>query len=84
MAAQVRCGPRAFPMDDKYVGKTVTDIRSRYGRDLQIPEGSPATVSRDGGHTTQPVPETYRLQHGDLVEFVRPAGTKGSRILLQA
>jgi len=77
MASQIRCGPRATPMNDQYAGLRVGDVRKRFARDLDIPEGAPAVVSRDGGQNTTPVPETYTIQHGDLLEFVRPAGTKG-------
>lgn len=82
MASQVRCGPRCVPMGDQWVGKQVGDLRRQLARDLDIPDGAPATVSRDAGSNTVPVPDTYRLQHGDLLEFVRPPGTKGSRILI--
>ena len=77
MPAQVRCGPRCMPMSDSIVSQTVSDVRRRYSRDLDIPEGAPATVSRDGGANTTPVQEHYRLQHGDLLEFIRPPGVKG-------
>ena len=83
MAAQVRCGPRCVPMGDQWVGYSVSDLRRKLLADLSIPEGAPATISRDGGNNTVPVPENYKLQHGDLLEFVRPAGTKGFRVLIQ-
>ena len=78
MAAQVRCGPRCMPMSDEYVSVTVGDLRRKCQRTLDIPDGAPATVSRDGGANTVPVQESYRLQHGDLLEFVRPPGVKGA------
>jgi hypothetical protein len=64
-------------MSDQYVRLTVSEVRRRFARDLDIPENAPAVVSRDGGQNTVPVPESYTIQHGDLLEFVRPAGTKG-------
>lgn len=78
MAAQVRCGPRCMPMSDALVGRSVSDLRRAYSRDLDIPDGAPATISRDAGMNTTPVQESYRLQHGDLLEFVRPPGVKGA------
>jgi len=80
MAAQVRCGPRCTPPGDQWAGKPVSELRRFLGADLSIPEGAPATVSRDGGQNTVPVREDYRLQHGDLLEFVRPPGAKGSEV----
>ena len=77
MAAQVRCGPRTTGMGDQFVSKTVTQIRQLLEASLQIPGGAPAVISRDGGLSSHAVQESYRLEHGDLLEFVRPAGTKG-------
>jgi len=64
-------------MGDQWVGKTVGYLRGKLEAELSIPGGAPAVVSRDGGVSSQAVQETYRLEHGDLLEFVRPAGTKG-------
>lgn len=77
MAAQVRCGSASTPMGDQWVGMSVRDVRMKLGRTLSIPDGAPATVSRDGGSSSSPVPESYTVQTGDLVEFVRAPGTKG-------
>lgn len=76
MDAQVRCGPRACAAGPQWVGKTVEELRKFLARDLQIVPGMLATVSRFGA-PAEPVQEDYRLKGGDLLEFVRPAGTKG-------
>lgn len=81
MASQIRCGPRVTPLGDQFSGKTVSDLRRELSRMLDIPEGAPAVVSRDNGGNPVPVREDYRLQSGDLLEFVRPQGTKGGRLL---
>jgi hypothetical protein len=78
MAAQVRCGPRATPMGNQYVGKSVGSLRRLLGPELGIPEGAPAVVSRDGGMTSRAVGDSHPLDHGELLEFTRAAGTKGS------
>ena len=78
MAAQVRCGTKITAMGDQWVGKTVEWLRMKLEADLQIPLGAPSVVSRDGGMSSHSIQEGYILQHGDLLEFVRPAGTKGS------
>ena len=79
--AQVRCGPRCVESSGQWVGKKVSELRHFLANDLQIPAGAPATISRDGGATPVSVPETYTLQPGDLLEFVRPPGAKGDREL---
>jgi hypothetical protein len=82
MAAQIRSGPRVTPMGDSYkgktiVGKSVRELRQWLEHDLQIPEGAEARVSTDGGETSKRVAEDHILDHGQLLEFTRPAGTKG-------
>ena len=77
MAAQIRCGTRASQLNDLWVGKTVAEVRRDLQRQLDVPEGAPAVVTRDGGASNTPVNESYRIVHGDLVEFIRPQGTKG-------
>lgn len=77
MAAQVRCGPRCVASSEQWVGKKVSELRRFLAGDLQIPDGAPATVSRDQGMNPVSVREDYPLQNGDLLEFVRPPGTKG-------
>jgi hypothetical protein len=78
MASQIRCGPRVTPLGEQFTMKTVAAIRRELSRSLDIPEGSPAVVSRDNGGNPVPVREDYTLQNGDLLEFVRPQGTKGT------
>jgi hypothetical protein len=82
MAAQIRSGPRVTPLGDSYkgktiIGKTVSEIRAWLSHDLQIPEGAEARVSTDGGETSSRVNDSFVLDHGHLLEFSRPAGTKG-------
>lgn len=76
MEAQVRCGPRAVAAGPQWVSKTVGELRKILVRDLQIPAGSAAVISRFGA-PGEPVGEEYRLTDGDLLEFTRPAGAKG-------
>jgi hypothetical protein len=83
MSSQVRCGPRCVPQSYQWIGKQVQELRRFLAGDLQVPDGAPATVSRDGGMTSVSVREDYKVQHGDLLEFIRPPGTKGVRILVR-
>jgi len=76
MAAQVRSGPSSTPIGDQYVGKSVGELRNMLSYELNIPAGAPATVSQNGGEPF-PVQDSYIVKDGDLVEFVRTAGTKG-------
>jgi len=76
MEAQVRCGPRAVAAGPQWVGKTVSELRKLLARDLQIPAGTAAVISRFGA-PGDPVSDDYRLTDGDLLEFTRPAGAKG-------
>lgn len=76
MAAQVRSGPSSTPIGDQYVGQSVGQLRQLLQFELNIPQAAPATVSHNGQDPTQ-VPDSYVVRDGDLVEFVRSAGTKG-------
>jgi len=76
MEAQVRCGPRAVAAHMQWIGKSVSELRKLLVRDLQIPAGAIAVVSRFGAPGDQ-VSEDYRMVDGDLLEFTRPAGVKG-------
>ena len=78
MAAQIRCGTRCTQIADAWVNQQVGELRRKLTRDLEIPEGAPAQVSRTGGTESTPVTDSYRLQHGELLEFVRPVGQKGA------
>lgn len=53
-------------------GKRIAEVRSELTQVLNIPQNAQANIS--GGH----VENDYRLQEGDTLEFVRPAGQKGS------
>ena len=52
-------------------GQTIAQVREGLGDALNIPEDAMVLVSGDR------MEDTYRLQEGDQVEFIRPSGDKG-------
>lgn len=69
MATQIINGVNELSAD--LAGKTVNDVRAMLAQALNIaPEATPVV---DGNQ----VDGNYVLENGDVLEFVKPSGTKG-------
>lgn len=55
-----------------YVGKTVEDVRKAHKEVLNIPEDKVRVLVRGDD-----MDDDYELRQGDVVDFLRAAGTKG-------
>lgn len=55
-----------------YVGKTVEDVRTAYKEVLNLPDDNVRVLVRGDD-----VDEDYEFKQGDVVDFLRAAGTKG-------
>ena len=55
-----------------YVGKTVEDVRGAYKEVLNLPEDNVRVLVRGDD-----VDDDYELKQGDVIDFLRAAGTKG-------
>lgn len=67
---RVRCG--VYELELGLAGQAVSALRRSLGVALNIDPGAMAVVNGT------PVPETHVVVEGDHVEFIRPAGRKGS------
>jgi len=67
---KVVCGANTQEMDN-LEGKTVAEIKEGLKEVLNIPDGAQAIISGDN------VENGYTLRAGDVLEFVKPSGTKG-------
>lgn len=55
-----------------YVGKTVEDVREEYKEVLNLPDDNVRILVRGDD-----VDEDYEFRQGDVVDFLRAAGSKG-------
>jgi sulfur carrier protein ThiS len=69
-SVHVRCGVYELTLDAQ--PRTVGELRQHYGDALSI---APTAVAVVNG---QLVPDSYVITAGDALEFVRPAGRKGT------
>lgn len=67
---KVVCGANSQEMDN-LEGKTVADVKQGFKEVLNIPDDAQAIISGDN------VENSYALRAGDVLEFVKPSGTKG-------
>ena len=66
----VVCGANSQDFDN-LTGQSVSEIKEALREVFNIPEDAQAIISGDN------VENVYLLQNGDVLEFVRPSGTKG-------
>jgi len=72
MAIKVVCGANTQELED-FEGKSVSEVREGLAEALNIPDDARAIITGDN------VNDGYCLQDGDVLEFVRPSGDKGSQ-----
>lgn len=72
MASKIKvvCGANTQDMDN-LEGKTVAEVKQGLKEVLNIPDDAQAIISGDN------VENNYSLRDGDVLEFVKPSGTKG-------
>ena len=72
----IKCPPLK-KVGGEYIGMKVKDVRKKFGKDLEVPEGAPAVLSTDCGKTFKAVDEDYQLKEWDVLEFGRTSAVKG-------